>query len=114
LKTSITHREVFNSAHIVKADPFCGERLHGHDWFAEVTVEGTPDPKTGSIDTAAPSYLWATCQELHGKNANEMMPGIYVTPEGLANFIFERLRLEVPGLRSVTVGFAGHHATAEV
>jgi 6-pyruvoyl-tetrahydropterin synthase len=114
LKTTITHRELFNAAHQIEGDPHCGTRLHGHDWFAQVCVTGEPDPKTGSINTDAPKYLWASVAELDRKFANDMLPAVFTTPEGIAMFLFERLRLECPGLTSVTVGFTGHSATVEV
>jgi 6-pyruvoyl-tetrahydropterin synthase len=113
LKTTICHRETFNAAHKVDGDTFCGERVHGHDWFAEVVVQGIPDPKTGSITTRAPDLLFTSTMELHLKFANDMLPGLYSTPEGIAGWLFERLQLECPGLLSVTVGFTGHSATVE-
>lgn len=114
MKTTIRHREPFNAAHQVEGDYLCGQRVHGHDWFAEVVVVGVPDEKTGSIDTGAPSHLAASVAELDRKFANDMLPGVFPTPEGIAGWLLERLRLECPGLMSVTVGFTGHAATVEV
>jgi 6-pyruvoyltetrahydropterin/6-carboxytetrahydropterin synthase len=114
LKTSVTFRETFETSHAVQDDAGCGNRLHGHSWYAEVTIEGTPDPRAGLIVTPAAELLAVAAMELDRKNANDMLPGLFTTPEGIAHYIFERLRLECPGLRSVTVGFPGHHATVEV
>ena len=113
MRTTIRHRELFNTAHQVLDDPVCGERLHGHDWYAEVVVIGSPDDRTGSINTRAPEFLAASVLELDGKFANDMLPGLYSTPEGIAGWLFERLLMECPGLQSVTVGFTGHAATVE-
>lgn len=113
MKTTIRHRELFNCAHQVEDDPLCGARIHGHDWYAEAVVAGTPDLRTGRITTDAPGWLVASVSELDYKFANEMLPGVYPTCEGIAAFLFERLRLECPGLLSVTVGFTDHSATVE-
>jgi 6-pyruvoyl-tetrahydropterin synthase len=113
LKTTIAHRERFSTAHLIDGDFFCGKRLHGHDWYAEAVVTGTPDPLTGLINTKAPAFLAASVEELDLKFANDMLPGLFPTPEGIAGWLFERLQLECPGLQSVTVGFDGHHATVE-
>ena len=113
MKTTIRHRALFNAAHKIDGDFFCGMRLHGHDWFAEAVVYGMPDPLTGSINTKAPMFLQASVEELDLKFANDMLPGLFPTPEGIAGWLFERLQLECPGLLSVTVGFTGHSATVE-
>ena len=113
MKTTIAHRERFSTAHKIDGDPMCGKRMHGHDWYAEVVVVGTPDPLTGSINTNAPLFLSATVEELDLKFANDMLPGLFPTPEGIAHWLFERFHLECPGLQSVTVGFDGHSATVE-
>ena len=114
MKTTVTHRELFNAAHKIDGDFFCGTRTHGHDWYADVVVFGEPTKDSGSITTDAPHLLATFVAELDLKLANEMLPGVHPTPEGIAHWLFERLRLECPGLQSVTVGFTGHCATVEV
>lgn len=114
MKTTLRHRELFNCAHQVTGDPVCGQYQHGHDWFAEIVLVGGPDPSTGSIVTNAPALLAASVAELDGKDAAKMLPGAYTTPEGIAMWLMERLRLECPGLQAVTVGFTGHAVTVEV
>lgn len=113
MKITVTHRAPFNAAHQVDGDFYCGKHTHGHDWFAEATVIGEVT-KGGSIETSMPVRVQATVEELDLKLANDMLPGVHPTPEGIANWLFERLRLECPGLVSVTVGFTGHSATVEV
>ena len=113
MKTIVTFRATFNAAHIVLGDTTCGERMHGHDWFAEASLVG-PVNSVGRIDTPLENYLWASVAELDKKVVNEMVPAVHPTPEGVAGWLFERFRLECPGLVGVTVGFAGHHATVEV
>jgi len=114
LRTTVTHRELFNAAHKIDGDFFCGTRTHGHDWYAEVSVFGEPTKDGGQIVTEAPSLLASMVSELDLKLANEMLPGVHPTPEGIAMYLFERLRLACPGLMAVTVGFTGHAATVEV
>lgn len=114
MKTTVTHRELFNAAHKIDGHFFCGKRTHGHDWFAEVVVEGSPHKDTGMIETNADVELQLCVEELDLKLANEMLPGVHPTPEGIAAYLFERLRLGNPGLTRVTVGFTGHSATVEV
>ena len=114
MKTTVTHRELFNAAHKIDGDFFCGKRTHGHDWYAEVSVFGEPAKETGAISTEAPSLLATLVEELDLKLANEMLPGVHPTPEGIAMYLFERMRLACPGLTTITVGFTGHSATVEV
>jgi len=114
MKAFIRHRETFNAAHEVDGDFYCGKRTHGHDWYAEVVVTGNVDKASGIITTDAPVLIRAAVEELDLKLANDMLPGLHPTCEGIAGYFFERFRLELPGLVSVTVGFTGHSATVEV
>ncbi len=114
MKTTIRHRAPFHTAHQLADDSLCGKYVHGHDWYAEVVVAGVPTKETGTITTKVADYLWASVSELDLKFANDMLPGVHSTPEGIAGWLFERFRLEVPGLTSVTVGYTDHSATVEV
>lgn len=114
MKVLIRHRELFNASHTVERGEVCGVRLHGHDWYAEITVEGHPDPQTGEVETEAIHRLRSLLAEIHERDLNAMLVGAHPTPEGVAMWLLERMRLHCPGLASVTVGFTGHSATVEV
>lgn len=114
MKTQIRHREHFNGAHEVASNWACGDRLHGHDWYAEIVITGGPDPKTGSFRTDGPDVLHSVLEELNGRHLNEMVRGTEPTPEGLSLWLTERLLGIIPGLSSITVGFPDHAATVEV
>lgn len=114
LKITAIHRETFNASHTVDGDFYCGKRNHGHDWYAEAAVAGEPAKESGAILTSMPILVQDAVGELDLKLANDMLPGVHPTPEGIAMWLFERLRLECPGLISVTVGFTGHSAKVEV
>lgn len=111
LKTRVTFTRTFSSAH-TSVD--CGPRIHGHDWTAQVTVGGVVDFETGSIDTDAGTSLSMLVAGFDNENLDVVLPGVYPTPEGIAAWLAEQLRLDNPGLVSVTVGFAGRSATMEV
>jgi len=109
------HRALFNAAHQLETpDGVCGEHMHGHDWYAEVVVRGEPEPRTGVWITNGPVLLEASLLELDERTLNKMLPGVHPTAAGVAGWLTERLRLEVPGLVSVTVGFSNHSVTLEV
>ena len=47
----VSQRFFFEAAHSldreIEAEP--SRRMHGHTYWAELTIEGTPDPKTGMV-----------------------------------------------------------------
>jgi len=88
--------------------------MHGHDWDVAVTVAGSPNPDTVELVTQMPMVLSTIVWELEGKNLNEMVRGTKPTLEGVAAYILERLRLDSPGLVSVTVSIPFHQVTVEV
>lgn len=110
MKTTVTRRYSFNASHQTIV---CGNHPHGHDWFFEVCLEGEPNAEGYLSPALANHQLWLV-SELDYRNLNEMVVGAPPTPEGIAAWGLERLRGQIPGLRSVTVGFRGYQATVEV
>ena len=49
-KTEITQQFGFDAAHYLEEAPLgSNRRLHGHSFYAEVTLKGEPDPRTGWV-----------------------------------------------------------------
>lgn len=109
MRTTVDRTVRFSASH---KSLVCGEHPHGHDWFLTATIEGPPTP--AGIQAARNVEIAALGLELHLRDLNAMVIGSFPTPEGIAGWALERLRLTVPGLRSVTVGFEGYSATVEV
>ena len=111
MRTTVRRRLPFSAAHTARV---CGKRLHGHDWFAEVVVAGEPDRDTGSLDARAFDELELHVAGLDTESLDDVLPGVHPTPEGVAAWLLEQLRLASPGLVAVTVGFIDREATVEV
>jgi len=76
---------------------------HGHNYLLEVTISGTPDPKTGFIcslgdlDSAVHEHV---VDRYDHKNLDVDVPefqGIITTSENVAQEIFKRLKDTIPG-----------------
>jgi 6-pyruvoyl-tetrahydropterin synthase len=93
----------FDASHTIKDDPQCGTD-HGHtyeviahvtgdveiDIFGIVRIQGAENLRE-QVETIA--------GELDHRNLEAMMPGVQTTPEGVANWILER----IPTADTVTV-----------
>jgi 6-pyruvoyltetrahydropterin/6-carboxytetrahydropterin synthase len=80
-------------------------RLHGHSFAVEVHVRGPLDPQLGWVmDFADIKAAFAPLYEQLDHNYLNDVPGLEnPTSENLARWIFERLRVDVPGLSRVVV-----------
>lgn len=85
-------------------------RVHGHNYYVEVTVAGIPDPRTGmAVDLAAlDDAVHGAVIEAVDHQTLEAVPalaGVITTGEGLARVFWARLgpRLSAGALRRVTV-----------
>jgi 6-pyruvoyl-tetrahydropterin synthase len=89
----------FDAGHRCKTRPRC-ERFHGHTW--KVTVAAPT--RTSSDGDALYGDLTELTGELDDRNLDDMLPGLAdYTPEILAPVIWERLRLNHPGILRVEV-----------
>jgi 6-pyruvoyl-tetrahydropterin synthase len=101
--SSVTYHFPFAAVHDAPFLPVCSARLHGHRWDVSVTVGLGPDPATGRIVVPV-SVFERVVAELADENLNDLLPAaVYPTPENLASYIMERIRLETPGIEAVTV-----------
>ncbi|QIG99366.1 MULTISPECIES: 6-pyruvoyl trahydropterin synthase family protein [unclassified Bradyrhizobium] len=86
----------FEAAHALSGTTFGvnSEEIHGHSFRAEVTVRGTPDPKTGMvIDLGLLERAMAEVQKtLDHKFLNKIEAIGVPTLENLSRFIWERLQ----------------------
>ena len=114
MKTYVRYTRTFVAGHQLSDDPtgLCGTLEHGHDWTIEIEAEQGPFPDNGGFDY--PEALDGLIHEINRRSLNLMLKGANPTPAGVAAWFLERLRLHVPGLRTVTVGFSGHSVRCEV
>lgn len=84
-------------------------RVHGHNYTAEVELQGEIDPHTGWIvDYAEIDRIWkATCGELDHNSLNDIEGLENPTAEILAIWIFERIIKHLP-ISTVTVKETAH------
>ena len=81
-------------------------RVHGHNYYVEVTVTGTPDPVTGmaadlgALDAIVERELLSRVDHHY---LEEAVPGVITTGESLARAFFARLAPSVPALARVAV-----------
>jgi len=90
----VTVRRSFSAGH---TEPSCGPRHHGHTYSLKATA--------GSKDAdALVKALDAFVGEIDQREMTEQFPAVPPTPEGLALFLLERLRLTVPSILRVRIG----------
>jgi 6-pyruvoyltetrahydropterin/6-carboxytetrahydropterin synthase len=85
-------------------------RPHGHNYYVEVTVAGTPDPVTGmavDLERLDGTVARALLDEVdhHRLEDAEALAGVITTGEGLARAFWRILTAALPAadLRAVTV-----------
>jgi len=86
----------FEAAHALPGTTLgeASQEIHGHSFRAEVTIRGTPDPKTGMvIDLGLLSRSMAEVEKmLDHKLLNRIEALGLPTLENLSRFIFERIQ----------------------
>lgn len=90
-----TAQSYFDASHVLEGDDFCGGD-HGHTFKVTAHVVGDLEVDISGIwrvQGAEDLYgrLDRIVSELDGRNLNKMMPGAQPTPEGIANWVLERI-----------------------
>ena len=101
---SLTVEATFSASHQVPGSERC-YRDHGHRWRAWTTLTSSEMEKEG-IPRGAEGLerFWGDlCAELDYRPLEKMLTGVITTPLGLANYLFERVSAEFPGIVSVRV-----------
>jgi 6-pyruvoyltetrahydropterin/6-carboxytetrahydropterin synthase len=86
----------FEAAHALPATTLgeASQEIHGHSFRAEVTVRGTPDPKTGMVVDLG--LLASSMAEIRNTLDHRLLNRIEAlglpTLENLSRFIFERVQ----------------------
>ncbi len=97
---ALTVRTTFAAAHHLRGYQGNCERLHGHNWQVEVTVEsGTLDSRGMAVDfRAIKGALGETLSGFDHRFLNEVPPFDDLNPssENLARHIFEEMERTVP------------------
>ena len=92
----------FDAAHFLDGAPEY-RRMHGHSFYAEVTLRGEPDSESGILrDLGEVNAVLATIREaLDHRLLNDVEGMGKPTLENLAKFIFERARDKLPEVARV-------------
>lgn len=94
----ITQQFGFDAAHYLKGAGETNLRMHGHSFYAEVTLRGEPDPKMGWVRDFEEinAVLNAIRGELDHHLLNEIEGLSMPTLENLARHIFDRAKEKMP------------------
>jgi 6-pyruvoyltetrahydropterin/6-carboxytetrahydropterin synthase len=93
----ISQEFTFDAAHFLEGAPEY-RRMHGHSFYAEVTLRGEPDAETGFLrDLGEVNAVLAQIREtLDHRLLNEVEGLGKPTLENLAKFIFLRAKAALP------------------
>jgi 6-pyruvoyltetrahydropterin/6-carboxytetrahydropterin synthase len=98
-KVEITKQFGFDAAHYLEDAPLgANRRMHGHSFYAEVTLAGEPDPEKGWVrDFGEVNGVLATIRgDLDHQLLNEIAGLGAPTLENLARHIFKEARARLP------------------
>lgn len=98
----ISQEFTFDAAHFLDGAPEY-RRMHGHSFYAEVTLRGEPDEGTGFLrDLGEVNRVLAEIREtLDHRLLNEVEGLGKPTLENLARFIFQRAKEKLPEVARV-------------
>jgi 6-pyruvoyltetrahydropterin/6-carboxytetrahydropterin synthase len=88
----------FDAAHYLGNGAAENRRLHGHSFYAEVTLRGEPDPATGFLrDLGEVDAALKAIREMLDHRLLNDIEGLGIpTLENLAKFIFIRAKASLP------------------
>jgi 6-pyruvoyl-tetrahydropterin synthase len=84
----------FGASHILDKHPVCSRR-HGHYYTVAATFTGeVPAGNWGEVLLPEQFVqVVGVIRELSGSHINDMMPASYASPNGIAAYLLERLRM---------------------
>ena len=94
----ITQQFGFDAAHYLEGAGDTNRRMHGHSFYAEITLRGAPDPEKGWVRNfdEVNAALAGIRAELDHRLLNEIEGLSTPTLENLARFIFTRAKAKLP------------------
>ena len=94
----ITQEFTFDAAHRLDAGAPENRRIHGHSFYAEVTLRGDPNPATGMLREfgTVKETLGAIAEDLDHRMLNDIPDLGQPTLENITRWIFRRARAAFP------------------
>jgi 6-pyruvoyltetrahydropterin/6-carboxytetrahydropterin synthase len=101
----ITQEFTFDAAHRLDAGATENRRIHGHSFYAEVTLRGEPDAATGMLREfgAVKEVLGTIAEELDHRMLNDIPDLGPPTLENITRWIFHKAREQFPEVVRVRV-----------
>src|SRR5213079_1002433 len=99
----ITQEFTFDAAHRLDAGAPENRRVHGHSFYAEVTLRGEPDFTTGMLREfgAVKEVLGAIAEDLDHRMLNDIPDLGLPTLENITRWIFEKAHAQIPEVTRV-------------
>src|SRR5690242_5839471 len=101
----ITQEFTFDAAHRLDTGVPQNRRIHGHSFYAEVTLRGEPDDATGMLREfgTVKEVLGGIAEELDHRMLNDISDLGPPTLENITHWIFKRTRAHFPEVVRVRV-----------
>jgi 6-pyruvoyltetrahydropterin/6-carboxytetrahydropterin synthase len=101
----ITQEFTFDAAHRLDTGAAENRRIHGHSFYAEVTLRGDPDASTGVLREfgSVKKVLGGIAEELDHRMLNDIADLGAPTLENITRWIFARARAQFPEVVRVRV-----------
>lgn len=97
MRVVVSASVTFDAGHRAAPPDECDISHHGHRWEIRATADGE------EYISEMRNGLLAIGDELRNRDLAEMLPGVLLTPTGMAAYVRERINLHVPTLTSVCV-----------
>src|SRR5437588_9963210 len=101
----ITQEFTFDAAHRLDAGAPENRRIHGHSFYAEVTLRGEPDSRTAMLREfgAVKEVLGGIAEELDHRLLNDLKDLGAPTLENITRWVFLKARAQFPDVVRVLV-----------
>lgn len=108
MKFELSQRFHFDAAHTLRRtiETEGSLRIHGHTYYAEVTISGSPDPESGMMMDLG--YLRQEVNKVRDQLDHHFLDEVKgiggpATVENLCLFIYNQLKASLPNISSVSV-----------